>query len=60
MPPHFSPYIKSIKWHAENACVIYDEPAENIMTTKLPEQLQVYCKDHLTLEIIPFFYKELP
>lgn len=50
MPPQSPPYIKSVKWQAENAYAVYDELAENIGTTEVPEQLQIYYKDHFTLK----------
>lgn len=56
MPPHSPPYIKSIKWQAENAYAVYDDTAENIMTT---EQLHILQRP-LYIETIHYFYKGLP
>lgn len=33
-----------------NAHARYDEPAENIMTIEIPQQLKIYYKDNFTLK----------
>lgn len=34
----------------KNAHALYDEPAENIMTIEIPQQLKIHYKDDFTLK----------